>query len=112
MTPVRTILERQAKERADQMDADIVAVLATAPGRRLLMSMLHKGGVWARTGACDGNPVNLAYINGRRDAAADVLTACNRVASAHVATAMAENNERTQKWNEQIENAKQGEAEQ
>lgn len=111
MISVRDVLERQAKERNAQMDFDIAAVLGTAPGRRLLMNLLAKSGVWARTGCAEGDAVRLAYTAGRRDTGADLLAACNRVAAPLVAQAMAENTERVTRWNEQIENAKHAEGE-
>lgn len=106
---VRDILERQAACRRDQMDADIAAVLETPAGRRVLIGMLAKGGVWTRTGCADGDALRLAYAAGRRDAAADVLAVCNRTAAGRVAQAMGENNERVARWNAEIDAAKQNE---
>lgn len=105
---IQRILERQAKERNQQMDEDLAAVLNTKPGRRLLMTILAKGRVWARIGCPDDlSPLRLGYINGRRDAAAEILEACNRVAASNVALAQTENNERIEQWNEQIKTGEQ-----
>lgn len=106
---VREVLERQAAERNAQLDADVAAVLETAAGRRALMGLLAKSGVWARTGCGDGDAVRLAYAAGRRDAGADLLGACNRAALGLVALAMQENNERVARWNEQVLAARQAE---
>lgn len=106
---VREVLERQAAERNAQLDADIASVLETAAGRRALMGLLAKSGVWARTGCGDGDAVRLAYAAGRRDAGADLLGACNRAAQGLVALAMQENNIRVARWNEQVQAARQAE---
>jgi len=103
---MREILERQAKERNAQLDGDIRAVLGTAAGRRALMGLLAKAGVWSRTGNADGDALRLAYFVGRRDAGADLLGVCNRVAAGLVAQAMSENNERVRRWNEEIDAAR------
>lgn len=103
---VRTVLERQAGERRAQMEADITDILRMPAGRRALMGLLAKSGVWARTGCAEGDAVRLAYAAGRRDAGADLLAACNRTSAAHVAQAMDENNVRVQIWNEEIQTAK------
>ncbi len=108
---VRDILERQAKERNTQLDADIEAVLGTAPGRRLFMGALAKTGVWGRTGCGDGDAVRLAYAAGRRDAGVELLAAANRSAAPLAAQAMNENNARVTRWNEEITEAKREEAE-
>ena len=104
---MRDTLDRQARERNAQLDADIAAVLETPAGRRALMGLLAKSGVWQRTGCGDGDAVRLAYAAGRRDAGADLLAACNRAAQAAVARAMQENNERVGRWNEEIQAARQ-----
>lgn len=106
-TTLRDVLDRQARERNAQLDADIAAVLETPAGRRALMGLLAKSGVWQRTGCGDGDAVRLAYAAGRRDAGADLLGACNRAAQAAVARAMQENNERVGRWNEEIQAARQ-----
>ena len=106
---VREVLERQAAERNAQLDADVAAVLETAAGRRALMGLLAKSGVWARTGCGDGDAVRLAYAAGRRDAGVDLLGACNRAAQGLVALAMQENNIRVARWNEQVQAARQAE---
>jgi hypothetical protein len=102
---VDAVLERQAKERNAQMKADVASVLATHAGRRLLMNLIAKGGVWSKTGSFDGDGNRLLYAAGRRDGAAEVLALCNKVACKLVELAMSENNERLQQWNEQIQNA-------
>ena len=108
-TTLRDVLDRQARERNAQLDADIAAVLETPAGRRALMGLLAKSGVWARTGCGDGDAVRLAYAAGRRDAGADLLGACNRAALGLVALAMQENNVRVARWNEQVLAARQNE---
>lgn len=106
---VRDTLERQASERNAQLDADIAAALESPAGRRVLMGLLAKSGVWTRTGCADGDAVRLAYAAGRRDAGADMLAACNRAAQGLVALAMQENNERVGRWNEEVHAARQKE---
>lgn len=108
---VRDILERHAAERNAQLDADIADVLGTACGRRALMGLLAKSGVWSRTGCADGDAVRLAYAAGRRDAGADLLAACNRAAASLVELAMGENNARVGRWNEEIQSARKKEEE-
>ena len=108
---VRDTLARQSRERNAQLDADIRAVLETAAGRRALMGLLAKSGVWSRTGCADGDAVRLAYAAGRRDAGADLLAACNRAAAPLVELAMSENNTRVGRWNEEIQHAQQTEKE-
>ena len=106
MSTVREVLERQAAERNSQMDADITSVLSTVAGRRVLMGLLARSGVWARTGCGDGDAIRLAYAAGRRDGGADLLAACNRVAANLVECAMGENNARVVQWNDDIKTAK------
>lgn len=100
---MQEVFERQARERDAQMADDVRAVLGTAAGRRVLMSLLAKGGVWSRMGCADGDAVRLAYASGRRDAGADLLGFCNRAAQPLVGLAMQENNERVRKWNEELD---------
>lgn len=104
-TPVSVCLERQANERNRQMEADVATILATKAGRRLLMNITAKGGVWSKTTGCGGDPSKLFYAAGRRDAAVDVLSVCNKVAGGMVTLAMQENNERIEKFNAEIETA-------
>ncbi|HRR34568.1 MAG TPA: hypothetical protein P5026_10745 [Kiritimatiellia bacterium] len=103
---MQEIFERQAKERNKQLEADVREVLGTAAGRRVLISLLAKSGVWSRLGCADGDAVRLAYASGRRDEGADVLGFCNRVAAGLVGLAQQENNERVARWNEELEAAR------
>jgi hypothetical protein len=104
-TPVNACLERQAKERNSQMEADAATILATKAGRRLLMNIIAKGGVYAKSAGNNGDPSKLFYTSGRRDAAVDLLAVCNKVAPNMVLLAMQENNERIEKFNAEIEAA-------
>lgn len=100
---MQKIFDRQARERNEQLEADVKAVLGTAAGRRVLMSLLAKSGVWSRLGCADGDAMRLTYASGRRDAGADLLGFCNRAAQPLVGLAMQENNERVRKWNEELD---------
>lgn len=59
---------------------DVRRVLSTPEGRRVLMAIIGLGGVYAPTGLRGGSAVDLAYDTGRRDAAAELLSACNGTA--------------------------------
>ena len=59
---------RFAEEDERQIREDIHAVLSTAAGRRLYVSMLHHGALFKFTNKDD----NHAYVCGKRDAALEV----------------------------------------
>ena len=106
MSKLSEVLVRHREQDAAQTDADIEAVLGTEAGRRVLMTLLQRGGAWRRTGYCDGDAVRLAYETGRRDGAVDLLAECNRVDAGMVAKAMAEKNGRDGKRCEEIRAAR------
>lgn len=72
---INAFFARIRAEDSRQLDDDIRAVLQTAPGRRLLMAVICKGGVYAPLGPTAG-----AYEAGRRDAALELLRSANQTA--------------------------------
>ena len=72
------ILASFQQEDARQISEDIKAVMQTAPGRRLFMTILFAGGIYSHTQHDD----DVKYLAGRRDAALEILKAVSKNVSA------------------------------
>lgn len=94
-------VERRREDRA-QLERDIVAVLGTVEGRRVLNALLGLGQVWSSVG-CGGSVQDMAHRAGRRDAAVELLQVCNRVAPEMVLKSQVERSELVQRRKERFE---------
>lgn len=97
---IKAAVTRHDEQDARQMDRDIKEVLGTSAGRRLLVSMMFKGGVYTHSRRDD----NHVYLAGRRDAALEVMHYANLSAPEQVLKARSERHETISARNAELRN--------
>lgn len=102
-THAQTVRERHAAQDAAQFARDVADVMALPAGRRLLMQIMQRGGIYRMRGEND----DLAYVAGRRDAALQLVASVNRHADGQALLAMQEATELATRRESEIRNAEE-----